>query len=410
MPPDVPPHLRGMWVPPGGAEPPPLLPAQPPAPSRRGGAVRALVAVCLLVVALVVGGKVVGDRNWTLPWKGDTPSAAPIAPIAPSPPLDFAAVSAIINPTLVNIDVVVGPLEMRGAGTGIVLSSNGQILTCHHVVKGAIEIQVTDVGNGLIYDATVVGYDSTHDVAVLQLVNAVDLATARVGDSSKVRFGDEVLASGNARGAGGTPTSVAGKVTDVDATIVARSQADYSRKYLNGLIEVEATVVPGQSGGSLANSAGEVIGLITAASMTPDPDATPTVEPTPQAAPEPGQGYAVPIKDAMAIADQIRSGQRSDTVHIGPTATLGVVVSDSKSPKFMGAQVEIAVFDSPAYAAGLDTGDVITAIDGKPVDSSTALRAEISARSPDDVVVLDVTDKAGGHRVVRVTLAGGPPN
>ncbi len=377
-----------------------------------------VIAVLALIGALVLGFGVARDRvelSW-LPERTSSPGQAAAIGPPPPPPLDVNAVAAVVNPTLVNIDVVVGPLELQGAGTGIVLTPDGQILTSHHVIKGAVDISVTDVANGLIYDATPVGYDSSHDVALLQLSNAASLPTARIGDSKRVRLGDEVVAIGNAGGVGGTPTSAPGKATSLESTIIARNDSDYSRKYLSDLIEVEANVVAGQSGGSLVDRSGAVIGLITAGTPPPEVEETPIPAPEPLQPPPPlpppppHRGYAVPINQAMAIVAQIQSGTRSDTVHIGPTATLGTLVTDPAGSEKKGAHVELAIYGTPAFEAGVTRGDVITAIDGHPIASTKQLRAELSAHLPGDSVALALTDESGSNRTVRAVLADGPPN
>ncbi|MBJ8347818.1 S1C family serine protease [Antrihabitans sp. YC2-6] len=405
------PDVGRMWVPPQRVGPQRIQPEP-----RSGGFARVIVTV--LVLAGVVGGLGLASDQWDLGKlfdgrPGSTSDARGALPVeVPKPPLDVNAVAAAVNPTIVNINVTVGPLELEGAGTGIMLTPDGQVLTSHHVIKGAVTISVTDVGNGLIYDATPVGYDSSHDIALLQLVNAADLPAARIGDSETVDVGDEVVAIGNAGGVGGTPTVSPGRTTDLDGSIVARNESDYSRKVLNDLIEIEAEVRAGQSGGALVNSTGEVVGVITAASLNPEAENIESTTPTavPGSGPvepvEPTQAYAVPIDQAMQIVAQIRSGQRTDTVHIGPTATLGALVSNDDR----GARVEVAIYGTPAYEAGLRSGDVITAVDEQPIDSSTALRIELNGRTPGDALRLAVTDEAGASRIVSVTLADGPPN
>lgn len=388
------------------------------------------VTVFALVAALL-GFGIVADF-WEIDWPGTTTrphtsaQAVQTSTRAPLPPLDVDAVAGTVNPSLVNITVSVGPLELQGAGSGIVLTGDGQVLTSHHVIKGAVDISVTDVTTGLIYDATTLGYDSTHDIALLQLQNAADLRGARLGNSDDVAVGDEIVAMGNAGGRGGMPTTSPGKTTALDATIVARNESDFSREYLTDLIEVEAAVAPGQSGGALADTTGAVIGMVTAATIPADSDTDaelpaepPAVVPAPTEPdpdpPLPTMGYAIPINQVLDVVEQINSGRRSDEVHIGPTATLGVLVTtvDETRPDgtpVVGARIEIAMYGSPAYEAGLVRGDLISAIDGIPVESSKTLREAISARLPGVVIRLDITDETGSTRKVDVVLADGPPN
>ncbi|WP_245672896.1 S1C family serine protease [Aldersonia kunmingensis] len=316
-------------------------------------------------------------------------------PPPPPPPLDPVAVGATVNPVLANIDVSLEPLGLEGAGTGIVLTPDGQVLTSHHVVKGAETIAVTDVGTSETFDATVLGYDASRDIALLQLEGAAGLPVARIGDSKAVRIGHQVMAIGNAGGAGGIPTGVLGKVTNLDQSIVARNEADYSRKSIDGLIEVEAEVSAGQSGGSLVDWSGAVVGVVTAASGEVARELH-----------QPTNGYAVPIADAMAIVTQIRSGVPSDTVHIGRTAELGVMISNAPG----GAKVDVTFYGSAAYRAGIPDGAVITAANGRPVGSTDDLRKVITRAQPGEMLDLGWIDGAGMLRRTTLELDEGPPN
>ncbi|EQD35272.1 serine protease PepA, partial [mine drainage metagenome] len=157
--------------------------------------------------------------------------------------------------------------QSAAAGTGIVLSSNGLILTNNHVIDGATTIHVTDLGNHQTYPATVVGYDATSDVAVLRLQGASGLTTATLA-SSPATVGQSVYAVGNADGLGGTPTVTAGHVTSLDQSITAGDPSTGTSESLSGLIETDATLIPGDSGGALTTATGRVVGMDTAASST----------------------------------------------------------------------------------------------------------------------------------------------
>ncbi|RDI52076.1 S1C family serine protease [Nocardia mexicana] len=355
---------------------------------RTGRTVAVLLAAMLAVVAFL------GYQGELPRWVfGITDSTATLlAP--PLPPMDPAAVAAAVEPELANINVSVRPTGMTAAGSGIVLTADGQVLTSHHVVKGAESITVGDIGTGGQYPATVLGYDADADIALLELSRAAGLPVARIGSSAALRVGDEVLAIGNAGGTG-SPTATPGTVTALDASIVARDAADYSRKALTGMVEIAAPVTSGQSGGALADSHGSVVGVITAASGD-------VAKASGRAS-----GYAVPIDTAMSVVRQIRSGLASDTVHVGPTATLGVITSDAKPA---GARIESAVYGMPAYAAGLTEGEIITGIDGRAVTSVQSLKAVLNLRKPDDTVQLELTVPDGSRRTVAVVLAVGPPN
>ena len=280
----------------------------------------------------------------------------------------------------------------QSAGTGMIISSDGEILTNNHVVNGATSIAVTVASTGKSYRADVVGTAPTEDVAVLQLRNASDLTTAQLGQSDTVKVGDAVVGVGNAGGTG-TLRASSGKVIALNQTITASdggSGSDIER--LNGLIEVNAPIISGDSGGPLYDSSGDVVGMDTAAS------ANPTVT----------QAYAIPIKSALTIADQIESGNESSTIHIGLPAFLGVGVATDATGSIDGAGVSSLLDGGPAAAAGITDGSVITRVGDTRVHSGTALKTALSAHQPGDKVTITWTDPAGTSHTATVTLATGP--
>ena len=287
---------------------------------------------------------------------------------------------------VVDIDTVLGYQGGRAAGTGMILTSDGEVLTNNHVVQGATQIGVTVVSTGTTYTATVVGTDPADDVAVLQLQHASGLRTASLS-SSAAQVGEAVTAVGNAGGTGGTPSAVTGHVTALDRTITASDENGGNAEQLSGLIEIDAAVQPGDSGGPLYDSDGKIIGMDTAASTGPVADA-----------------YAIPIATATAIAQQIESGADTGAVHQGLPAFLGVSVQDTDG----GALVAGVAQGSAAQSAGLVAGDVITAVDGHTVDSAAALKSALAALSPGDRVPLSWTDAAGGSSTASVVLGTGP--
>src|SRR5450631_462284 len=180
--------------------------------------------------------------------------------------LSTSQITGKVSPGLVDVVSTLGDENGEAAGTGMVLTSTGEVLTNNHVIDGATSISVTDIGNGRTYKASVVGYDKTQDVAVLQLQDASGLQTAKIGDSSKATVGESVVAVGNAGGAGGTPSAAGGSIIALNQHITASDELGGASEQLTGLIEVNADVQPGDSGGSLVNSAGQVVGIDTAAS------------------------------------------------------------------------------------------------------------------------------------------------
>jgi S1-C subfamily serine protease len=297
---------------------------------------------------------------------------------------------------------IVTSLSYQGgaaAGTGIVVSPSGLVLTNNHVIRGAASIRATDVGNGRTYRATVLGYSLGNDVAVLQLQNASGLATAPIGDSSALKVGQAVTALGNAGGGGGRPLAATGKVTGLGRSITAGDEQGSSER-LTGLIEIDASLQPGDSGGPLVDSAGRVIGMDTAASVGF------------QFAQTSSRGYAVPIARALTIAKLVQAGKESATLHIGPTAMLGVRVGSPDAYSSFasgGALVVDVVSGSPADRAGVASGDVIIALGGKKVSSPDALSSAMLRRAPNDSVGLVWVDELGSRAHATVRLASGPP-
>jgi S1-C subfamily serine protease len=317
---------------------------------------------------------------------------------------EVSSIAAKVDPGLVDIDTTLGYDEEEAAGTGIVLTSNGEILTNNHVIDGATTISVTDVGNGKTYSASVVGYDTTQDVAVLQLNGASGLQTASI-DTSTVSVGETVVGIGNAGGTGGTPSAAGGTVTALDQSITASDEGDRSTEQLSGLIETNADIQAGDSGGSLVNSAGQVVGMDTAASSGYSFQSTGESSGY--------EGFAIPIGEATTLAKEIEAGSSSSTVHIGTTAFLGVEIDASAegyaNALSSGATVAGVVTGSPAQEAGLEAGDVITSVDGNAVASAQALTSALAPYKPGDKVTIGWTDASGQAQSATVTLSSGPP-
>jgi S1-C subfamily serine protease len=327
-----------------------------------------------------------------------------------------SSVAAKVDPSVVDVNTTLGYQGAEAAGTGMVLSSSGEVLTNNHVVDGATSITATLVSTGRTYTAKVVGTDPSHDVAVIQLQGASGLKPIKVGDSSKVSQGDSVVAIGNAGGVGGAPSVVTGTVQAVGQSITASDESGANPEQLTGLIETDAPIQPGDSGGPLVNTAGQVIGMDTAGSQGTSFQSTAT------------QAYAIPIDTAISVARQIESGKSSASVHVGSTAFLGVEVqsgSDSQGSSGLGgfaglggqstaptsgAAVAGVASGSPAEKAGLQQGDVITSFDGQNVDSAQTLGSLIAQHHPGDKVTVGWTDQSGQAQTATVTLATGPAN
>jgi S1-C subfamily serine protease len=286
----------------------------------------------------------------------------------------------------------------RSAGTGMILTSDGMILTNNHVVEGATAISVTVESTGRSYTARVVGTDATNDVAVLQLEDASGLTPASL-DTDGVAVGDTVTAVGNAGGTGDL-VAATGTVTGLDQQITTRSESGISAETLTGLIQTDADIVSGDSGGPLVDSAGRVVGMDTAASSG-------TADIT---------GFAIPISKALDIVATIEAGADTATVEIGYPAFLGVSLSSgTASPTSRalattasGAVIGGVVEGGPAAQAGLEAGDVVTAVDGVAVASADQLSASLAQREPGESVTISWTDSAGAARSAQVVLVEGP--
>jgi S1-C subfamily serine protease len=307
-------------------------------------------------------------------------------------PGDPVTAAAAVEPAIVQITARIDYQQAIGTGTGFVVDPNGVVLTNYHVVQGANSITGT-IGGG-DFGADLIGYDRRHDVAVIQLRGAGGLPTAPIGDSGQVAIGENTVAIGNARGVGAPLTHEVGQVTALNRSINAEDSLTGSSEQVNGLIEVAADVRPGDSGGPLVNSAGQVIGLVTAASLNY------RMGPA-------GQGFAIPITDALGVAGQIRSGAPSGTVHIGPPVLLGVGVS-TQPRSAPGIIVRDVMRGGPADQAGLVIGDTITVLDGAALASATTLTDVLDRHYAGDVIDLTWIDRSGAQRTGKATLVAGP--
>jgi S1-C subfamily serine protease len=327
--------------------------------------------------------------------------------------LNASAIAAEVDPGLVDVVSSLTYVDATAEGTGMVISSSGLVLTNNHVIDEATSVKVTLVTSGKTYTARVVGYDSTDDVALLQLVGASGLKTVTLSDSSKAKVGEAVLALGNAGGKGGLPATAQGTIQALDQSIQASDSGAGTTEQLHGMIETNAPIQEGDSGGPLVNGSGAVVGMDTAANSSGyGPDATATA------------GFAIPVNTALAIASQISSGKASSTVHIGLAGFMGVTVADASSPKcpnggggFGGlggftSPVNSGAFicqvqrGAPASTAGLSAGDVITSVNGTTISSADGLTAVTAASYPGDKLAIDYVDQYGTKHSTTVTMTG----
>ncbi|WP_413332390.1 S1C family serine protease [Brevibacterium sp. GP-SGM9] len=371
---------------------------------------------------------------------------------------DASPASAAESTGVVLIDTKLGYEDAAAAGTGIVLSKDGLVLTNNHVIADSTEISVTVATTGKTYEASVVGSDSTEDVAVLKLKDATDLSPAKV-DEDSVAVGDDVTAVGNAEG-GGELLAADGSVSDLGASVTTTAQGTEDSETLDGMIEVKADIVSGDSGGALLDGDGEVVGMNTAASSG-------SAEIT---------GYAIPIETALETAESIVDGEQTSTNTLGYPAFLGIGVEqsdqsgqsasngqsgsseqngngpgygqgsqlpgqqgsgsagqyggssggygestqpgsgsstgDSRSASSgsatSGATVAGVYEDTPAAEAGLEAGDTITSIDSTAVTDGSQLSEVIGKHSPGDSVSVTWTDASGQSHTAKIKLIEGP--
>jgi S1-C subfamily serine protease len=304
-----------------------------------------------------------------------------------------------IGTGVVVIDTNLGYQGGAAAGSGMVLTSSGTVLTNNHVIAGATTIRVVVPGTSHSYPARVVGYDRAADVALLRLSGASNLRTVTVSHA-KPSIGQSVKAVGNAGGTGSL-TSARGTITGLNRSIVAGDEQS-APEQLTGLIETNAGVQPGDSGGPLLDAAGRVLGMDTAASANSAYAANAS------------DAYAIPIGKAITIAKQIAFGKASSTVHIGATAFLGVEVQTAGSDGgyggygYSGAVIAGVVPNGPAANAGLVSGDVITAIDGHSISTAEQVSPLILAKKPGAKIRVAYVDQYGDGSSTTVKLGTGP--
>ena len=430
--PDRPPTLPPVGGPPAGGPPaggppqfppvPPTFSGQPfvpgPGPARRPSNNSAWVAVAVLVGALALLAAVITFQNGRSFFGGaDTPAASsasgqgafsqPNRQTNPGPnsgggsssngqspsSQNWTQVAAAIDPGVVNIETRLP--QGIGAGTGMVLTDSGEVLTNNHVVDGATQIQVSVSTTGDMYDATVVGTDPTDDIAVLKLTGASGLTTIPLGDSDSVKVGDAVAAIGNAGGKGGEPSVAPGNVSALHQQITASDESGANAQTLTDMIQVEANVQPGDSGGPLVDANAKVVGIDAAASSSGSRYRTGEHE-----------GYAIPINRALSIAKSIEDNPNSSSGSGSQPTTggyLGVQVDPTAAVR--GAAVVGVQSNSPAKAVGLKSGDVIVAIDSTEITSADELTTVMRSHSGGESVQVTWQTSDGKTHHAAVTLA-----
>jgi S1-C subfamily serine protease len=397
---------------------PSASPAPPPAPRRspwRRPIVVVLGIAAFLTVPAVAGYEVGHDDGPSSVAADATTAAVPdLAPAAGSgarSAVDVRSITDAVDDVVVNITTSVEG-GGQAAGTGIVISASGLVLTNNHVISGATGLTVEFAATGVTRSAKVLGYSIVDDVALIQVQNVANLTAADLGSSASLAVGDPIVALGNAGGRGGSPTVVTGTVTALDEEITASDGDGTNVRTLDGLIEVAAAIQSGDSGGPVVDRSGTVVGMSVAASAGGGRGF---------GGPATGQGYAIPIEDAVAIARKISSGDGGPDIRVGATrAVLGVQIqanlgTGSRLPGGLGgtagrgAPVVGVESGSGADRAGLREGDVITAVGGRAIAAFGDLTEALVAYSPGDSVEVTWRDASGSSRQGSVKLGSGPP-
>jgi S1-C subfamily serine protease len=375
--------------------------------------VLALVAM-VAVAGGVLGAATKGNDLFSSNASNNSPSAAAPSPQqAPSTPSSGnSGSSGSSNSTstsatttgLVNINTTLAS-GGEGAGTGMVISSSGDVLTNNHVIADAQSISVEFPSDGSTHNATVIGYDVRDDVALIKVSNVSGLETIPMGNPDSLQVNDPVVVVGNALGHGGEPSQTQGTVAALNQEITATDSDGSNAETLSNMIRVDADVQPGDSGGALVAN-GKVVGMTTAASVSGFRFQQETS----------GVGFAIRIDKAVSVAGQIKKGDETNGVHIGGRALLGVSILDNSSAfgsgsssSDNGALVRDVQADSPADKAGIQGGDVITSIGDETITSSSDLQNVMNGYHPGDKVSVSWTDSSGSTHHATLQLVQGPP-
>ena len=390
--------------------PPPAPAAASPHPSSNYA--RRLTAAIVAAVILATGGGV--GAGWALAQfiSSHNTTQAHVQTVQPikqstssgSSNLDIKAITQRVSPAIVDINTVIQTASgsAAAAGTGLIITSSGDVLTNNHVVEGSVSIKVSIQGKSGTYAATVIGVDPADDIAVIHVNGVSGLPTVTIADSSTVTIGDTVYALGNALGLGGSPRVTQGIVTALDQTITASDNGAQAEQ-LTGMIQSDAEISPGDSGGALVNSAGQVIGIITAGQAQGFRSNSTTI------------AFAIPSSKAVDIANRILAGQAGNGIYIGPVGYLGVSVQtlDATSAAQLGlsissgAYVRAVVAGSPAEHAGITAGSVITRVNTAVVDTAASLGDALHKYKPGDQVKITWISGSDTH-TANVTLISGP--
>ena len=362
-------------------------PTPPPPPRRRGRRWRRFAAGVALAVAMVgagLTGAVIQHRLDDDPSPPQRPSGEALdvgaARADDLPSIDVAAVAEYVAPSIVTISADVdGPEGLGGSiGTGVITSSDGEIVTNAHVVEGATAIRVRLAGETEPRPATLLAADAGNDLALLRVAGD-DFVPATFADRDSMRIGDEVIAIGFALDLDGDPSVTRGIVSALDRTIVTASGA------LDGLVQTDAAISSGNSGGPLVNALGEVVGINTAVARGDALVAATNI------------GFAISVGEALPIIESLREqadGEPRDEGYLG-------VGLDDRRDGGQGAVIAEVEEGTPAAAAGLEPGDIVISVEGAPIEGGAGLVAAVRDQEPGDELEIQVVR---GDEVVTVSV------
>jgi len=356
-----------------------------PGPSARRAAFFGAVAGGLVSALVATGVTVALDDDESAPV--DRPVVTPITTREGT--LDIQAILANVQPSVVAIQTSAETSDgvFEGAGSGIVLSKDGLVLTNAHVIGSIGDITVV-LSDGTDHRATLVGSSPDDDLAVIQVEDVDDLVPAELGSSDDLQVGDEVIAIGNALNLGGEATVTRGIVSAKDRDLSAEGVS------LEGLIQTDAAINPGNSGGPLVNAAGQVVAVNTA--IVADAQ---------------NLGFSIAIDRARPIIENLEAGEGAvtpDQAFLGVSSGEVADLTDEVKARFAievdeGAFVTEVVPGSAAADAGVKPGDVIVEIDGDAVTEAAAVREAILDKEPGDTVELTIL-RAGEEQTVGAEL------
>ncbi|MGM0384736.1 MAG: S1C family serine protease [Actinomycetota bacterium] len=343
-------------------------------------------------VASLAAAALAAGATWTLATASDDNAAvattsSTVAAAPASEAGDHASVAAAVRDSVVAISTA--SRAGSGLGSGVILDPDGNVLTNHHVIAGAEEIQVT-LADGRILPAEVVGTDESTDLAVVRMLGAPDdLTAARLGNSEGLVVGQEVMAVGNPLGLSSTVTT--GIISALDRPVTTTdASGSGGTVVVTNAIQVDAAINPGNSGGPVFDMNGHVIGIASSIA-TLSQGSSGSI----------GLGFAIPVDLAQRVADEIIADGTATHALLGVSMSDAVVEVDGT--RRTGAQVQRVVAGSAAAEAGLEAGDVIVTIDGEPVSGSEALTGYVRQYTPGESVGLEVV-RRGTAETVTATL------